>query len=123
MDKAQALQKFWSSFGLPAWDELSVPEDAQMPYITYETATDSFDNTVYLSASIWYRQLSWKDITKKTEEISRAIYDMNPIGTKIEGGRMVIFPDTPFARRMADESDRMIRRMVISITAEFLTAH
>ena len=123
MDKAQALQKFWSSFGLPAYDELTVPQGAAMPYITYEVATDSIDNAVALSASLWYNQMSWKDITNKADEIARAIYDMNPVGIKIDNGRLYISPDTPFARRMNDDSDKAVRRIVLNITAEFLTAY
>ena len=27
MNKAQALDQFWNGFGIPAWDENTVPED------------------------------------------------------------------------------------------------
>lgn len=123
MDKAQALHNFWSSFGLPAYDENSVPEDAVMPYITYEVATDSLGYAIALTASIWYHSFSWKEITEKTEEIATAIDAINPVGIKIDHGRLCIFRGSPFAQRMGDDSDKMIRRMVLNITAEFLTAH
>lgn len=35
MNKAQAIQAFWESFGVPAYEESTVPDDAVMPYITY----------------------------------------------------------------------------------------
>ena len=31
MDKFQAQQSFWSSFGLTAYDENTVPDDAEYP--------------------------------------------------------------------------------------------
>ena len=123
MDKAQALQAFWSSFGLPAYNELTVPEEAEMPYITYEVATDSLGNELALSASLWYRQMSWADISRKADEISKAFYEMNPITMKIDGGRMYLAPGSPFARRLNDDADKTIRRIVLNISAEFLTAY
>ena len=120
MDKSQALNSFWSSFGLPAYDVNSVPDDAQMPYITYETATDSIDNRLPLSASLWYRHISWADISKKADEIAKYLAELNPITTKIDGGRMYISKGTPFAQRMTDE-DYMIKRIVLNIEVEFFT--
>ena len=35
LSTARALQKFWAGFGLPAYSEGSVPDDAELPYITY----------------------------------------------------------------------------------------
>ena len=123
MDKAQALHNFWSSFDLPAYDALTVPDDAQMPYITYEVATDSLDNNVFLTASIWYNNFSWKDVTEKSEQIAKAIYDLYPSGIKIDGGRLYISKGSPFAIRMNDDTDKMVRRIVLNIVAEFLTAY
>ena len=74
MTKGQAIQQFWSSFGLTAYDATSVPDDAPFPYITYSVRTDSLDNVVTDSASLWYRSYSWKDISEKAEEIRQANY-------------------------------------------------
>ena len=41
MDKSQALNTFWNSFGIPAYDEYTVPDGTSIPYITYDTATDA----------------------------------------------------------------------------------
>ena len=120
MTKAQALQSFWSGFGLSAYDETTVPDDAQMPYITYSVATDSIDNVVNMHASLWYRSHSWKDISEKTEEISEAITTMNPPSIELDKGRLYIVKGTPFAQRMT-EQDRTVRRMYITIKAEYLT--
>lgn len=45
MTKAAALHSFFSGFGLTAYEENSVPDDAVFPYITYSLTTDSFPIT------------------------------------------------------------------------------
>lgn len=122
MDKAQALQSFWGSFNIPAYDETDVPADAVMPYITYDVSTDSLNNVVNMSASIWYHSTSWKDITLKADEIARRIVTMNPPSIKLDNGRLYIAKGTPFAQRMSDE-DNSVRRIYLNIQAEFLTAY
>lgn len=124
MSKEQALHKFWSSFGLKAYDEQTVPtgDDApEFPYITYEVQTDNIDHPLTLTASLWYRSSSWAEITEKKNQISGRI-GYGHITTPIDGGYMYITRGTPFAQRMADDSDDMIRRIVVQIQCEFLTA-
>ena len=121
MDKAQAIHSFWSSVDLPAYDENSVPLDAQLPYITYNVATDSMGQMVVLHGSIWYRSTSWETISKKADAIAQAIgygYKME----SIDGGYLMITPGSPFAQRMSDE-DRSIRRIYVVLNCEFLTAY
>lgn len=122
MDKAQALQSFWASFDLPAYDSTTVPDNAQMPYITYDVVTDSLGNVVNMSASIWYRTNSWKEVSKKAEEIAEAIVKMSPPSIKLDNGRLYIAKGNPFAQRMVDEDDT-VRRIYLNIQAEFLTAY
>ena len=123
MTKGQAIQKFWESFGLTAYDETSVPDDAPFPYITYQVHTSSLDGLCITNASIWYRSYSWKEISEKTEQISKAIAQMNPPSVKIDGGRLFITKGVPFAQRMRDESDDAIRRMLLNVNYEFLTEY
>ena len=121
MTKAAAIYKFWNSFGLTAYEENTVPDDATFPYITYQLVTDSFYREIPLAASIWYRSESWTGINAKTEEISQKISR----GGKIiycDGGAIWLKRGQPFAQNMGDESDNLIKRKYLNITAEFLTA-
>ena len=119
MNKIQALNSFWSSFGLTAYDETSVPDGSIMPYITYEVASDTWGNDLALSASLWYRNSSWKEITEKEIEIANYI---------TRGGRLISYDDgafwirkgSPWAQRMADETDDFVRRIVLNLEIEFL---
>ena len=122
MNKSQALHDFWSSFGLKAYEQNSIPDDAVLPYITYETASDSIGNVLPLTASIWYRSTSWTVISQKAEEIAKYLEEVYPISQAIEGGRMYIARGTPFAQRMSD-TDTTIKRIVLNIAVEFFTAY
>lgn len=123
MDKVQAIDEFWNSFGLPAFDENTVPpdEDLTYPYITYNVSTDSLGNMIPLSASLWYRSTSWADITHKAEEIAQAVKTQR-MPVKIDGGYVWFVGGTPFAQRMSDPNDDMIRRIYLNVSAEYLTA-
>ena len=122
MTKAAAIYQFWSGFGLTAYEENTVPEDAVFPYVTYQLVTDSFDREVAATASLWYRGESWTVINAKTEEISAHI----GLGGKIikcDGGRIWIKRGQPFAQNMGDESDDLIKRKYLNLTFEFFTAN
>ena len=121
MTKAATIYQFWSGFGLTAYEENTVPTDAAFPYITYQLVTDSFDREIPLSASLWYRSESWTAINAKTEEISQKISHGGKI-ISCDGGAIWLKRGQPFAQNMRDESDDLIKRKYINITAEFMTS-
>ena len=120
MPKAAAIYRFWSGFGLTAYEENTVPTDAVFPYVTYQLVTDSFDREVAATASLWYRGESWTAINAKTEEISKKI---GATGKKIavDGGGIWIKRGQPFAQNMGDESGDLIKRKYINISIVFIT--
>lgn len=122
MDKAQAIQNFWEGFDLPAYNETTVPDDAVMPYITYSISTDSIGSVLFLPASIWYRTTSWRDVSRKAEEIAEYIVNMQPPSIALDKGRLYLAKGAPFAQRMSDPDDT-VRRIYINLQAEFLTAY
>ena len=122
-DKWQALNAFWNSFSLNAYDENTVPDDAVMPYITFNGATDSWDYDVPTTASIWYRSSSWASISQKAEEIAKAIGEHGYYITPIDGGYMVIKKGNVFAQRMNDPDDDGVRRILLSVLINYLTAY
>lgn len=119
MNKQQALHNFWNSFNLEAYDESTVPDDALFPYITYESPSDSFGNSISARASIWYRSNSWSAITLKEEQIS---LDISRGGKMVayDGGAMWIQRSNPWAQRLSDPDDDTIRRIVLNISIEFM---
>lgn len=121
MNKAAAIHQFWSGFGLNAYEENTVPNDAVFPYITYQLVTDAFDTDVNMSASLWYRGESWIDINAKEREIS-AYIGIGGVIIKRSDGRIWLKKGVPFAQNMGDQSDNLIKRKYLNVTAEFLTA-
>lgn len=121
MTKEAAIFQFWGQF-LPAYEENTVPtgEDApKFPYITYQVVTDNFDSEVPMTASVWDESMSWSDINNIVSDISETIGD--GLFVNCDGGKIWIKKGTPFAQNMGDESNDLIRRKYLNITAEFLT--
>lgn len=133
-NKEQALNEFWSSFGVLAFEENTVPDDATIeelikaevapskyPYITYQVITGDLNGPVFPTASIWDRSFSWERADLLANKISKSIQTMNTI--KLENGRVFIAKGSPFAQHMSEEGDASIRRVVLNIQAEFLTEY
>lgn len=129
MTKEEALFLFWASFGLKAYEESSVPAGdraPEFPYITYQVVTDSFGGESAMTASIWDIKAQGHSATKandlKAAEISKAI----GMGGKLipyDGGAIWLKRGTPFAQSMGDDSDDRIRRKLLNITAEYISAY
>lgn len=119
MNKDQAVHAFWASFGLRAYEETHVEDGAQLPYITHEGAVDNFGTEIAQTASLWYRSTSWEDITAKRDEIAERI-TRGGVYVHYDGGAALIRRGSPFAQRMEDPTDDMVRRMIINYTVEFL---
>ena len=113
---AQALYGFFSGFGLDAYVQSSIPDNARMPYITYELVEPEPLSYAVLHASVWYRDTSYEDICAKCDEIKAAIgFGMSiPTGN----GSIVLYRDkgSPFSQAMSDpnpETKRMVLTMLI----------
>ena len=121
MTIAAALQSFYSSFGLPAYEANSVPDDATFPYVPYDVVTDGWGgNQVSLTASLWYRTYSWVAINAKAEEIRTAL----GFGGKIlpcDAGAIWVMAGTPYAQNMVDPSDDAVKRKYLNLVAEYFT--
>ena len=124
MNKWEALQEFWSSFGWDAYDENSVDTGAlspSLPYITYAAQTGVVGQVLSLTASLWDKSTSWVSVSDKADEISERIgygYEL----VKVDGGYLYLTQGQPFAQRMNDPEDSEIKRIYIILNAEFLTA-
>lgn len=118
MNKIQAYNQFWNSFGLKAYDENSVPINTEFPYITYDLVIGEFNDTVASNASLWYRSTSWKDIQEKEMEIADYITRGGRM-VKYDNGAFWIRKGNPWAQRMTGDDDS-VRRIVLNIVTEYL---
>lgn len=120
MTKEATINSFWSSFGLTAYEENSVPTEASFPYLTYQLVVDSFDNEVPMTASLWDNSTSWAYLTVKSNEIAQTI-GRGGIFLDCDGGKIWIKKGVPFIQNMSDPSDTNIKRKLINITVEYWT--
>lgn len=123
MTKESALQYWFESLGLMAYqaDALPTGENAPpFPYLTYELATDGWGTAVPISASLWYRSTSWIAANEMTRHISEQI---SRGGTLLhcDDGTIWITRGTPFARSARDDTDDQVKRKILNIMVEYLT--
>lgn len=98
---AAALKTFFSGFGLPAYSVDSVPENVQLPYITYSVNVPEWNQKASNYAQVWDRTKSNTGIIKKADQITAAIGDCGK-SIPFEGGYLVIWLETPLTQIMVD---------------------
>ena len=108
-----ALQSFWSQFGIPAFQEGTVPDEmpdgkgglkpVTMPYITYRVIIPDWSQPASTFARVWYRSTSYNGIYSKVSEISEVIGRGTSIKVK-DFGLIWLFKDTNFFQYMPDET-------------------
>lgn len=118
MTKEQALNNFWNRFNIPAYDENTVPDEVETPYITYEARFSSIENDVILYGSIWDSTMSWENISLKAEEINQYI-GLGGASEPYTGGRIWIKRGNPFSQRMEEPGSEVTRRILLSLIVEY----
>ena len=104
---AQALYQFFSSFGIPAYTEYNPPDDAILPYITYQLVQPDWMENSSLYARVWYRSTSWTEITAKVNAISTAVGEGVTIPT--QSGCVMLNKGSPWAQEMPMEGDDTLK--------------
>lgn len=118
LNKWTAQKVYWSSFGLPAYEEHTVPDDAVMPYLTYQAVNGQLGGVLNASANLYYKGTSWAKIMEETSTMEKFI-DRQMF---IDGGIMKVRkPIMNFAQPMP-ENDNKVRRMLLTVEIEFLSA-
>lgn len=122
MTKEAALYAFFSTFGIPAYAETSVPSDAEFPYLTYSLTTAAFgEGDVNITVNLWYYTDSETVVNAKAREIGTVIG---------RGGRIVFCDDgaiwikrgSPFSQAVEGQGDNdKIKRRYINVDLEYIT--
>lgn len=120
MTAAQVLHQFYSSFGIPAYEVTKVPDNAFMPYITYDFAESELDlGEVNSTVNIFYYTTSNVAPNAMVEAIGNAI-GRGGKSFKLDNGYLWIKKGSPWAQIAADENPSVNRRY-LNITLEYLT--
>lgn len=96
---ATTLYEFMSGFGLEAYPETNVPDDAVLPYLTYTVPVPEWENGTTLQIRLWYKDTSFVAINGKTDEIMNRIGNGLVVYTdKDKTGSLYFIPGDPFAQ-------------------------
>ena len=113
---AQALYSFFSGFGIPAYTEDTVPDDAELPYLTYPLIEPEWRQKHSFYVQVYYRhQTSNLDSLRKADEIVEAIGDCAKL--KCNGGYVVLRPENPLIQEKPPDNDIRAAYINLSINA------
>lgn len=123
MTRDEAIFEFWSSFGLAAYEETTVPsgDDApKLPYLTYQGVSSGFGTEAQVAVSLWYFTTSLVAVNAKADEISKRI-GMGGVVIPCDGGAVWIKRGSPFAQnvRASNEREGLLQKY-INVSIEFL---
>lgn len=100
---AEALKSFFGGFGVPAYSETSVPDDIQLPYITYPMKEPEWSQPTSFYIVLWCRTKGYVDALAKADQITAAIGD--GVRLEIASGWVVIRPENPLTQEMHDSDN------------------
>lgn len=121
MTKGQALFEFFFSFGMPAYESSSVPEDIIFPYITYDNVIDAWGGgEVSITANLWFYTEREDIPNAKAQEISERI-GYGGVLLPCDGGYIWLKRGSPWCQNLDDDTNKNIKRRYLNITAEYLT--
>lgn len=115
----KAIYTFWSSFGIPAYMEDNVPDDAQLPYITYELTKPDWNMEAPTYARVWYRDATLVQITSKLTEIEQRIG--GGVSTPIENGCIALYKGDPFIQFQPYETDSDVKVAYLNLVLQAFT--
>ena len=120
MTKGAALQSFFGGI-MTSYAASSVPENATLPYLTYDFSTSAWDGgEVGLTVNMWFRTTSEKEPNVAVDKLSKAI-GLGGVQLPCDDGVIWLKRGSPWAQSLTDETDKTIKRRYINVTAEYLT--
>lgn len=113
-----AIYEFLSSFGIPAYAASGTPDQAQMPYITYNLIIGDMLSPVSMEVDVWYKTDSEAVINAKVRDIEAAIKDGGKMLSYDTGGVWVT-KGTPWCQSVTDE-DNSVKRRYLNMDLQFM---
>lgn len=102
----KTLYDFFSGFGIPAYAIGTVPDNAELPYITYTPIDTDWNTPASLTATVWYKGTELKPLFDKVDEIKAKVGE--GLSLKIStGGYVYLYKDSPFAQFQSTDNDNV----------------
>ena len=113
---AKALYDFFSGFGIAAYAADTVPDDAELPYLTYPQQEPEWSKKATFYVSVYYRsKTSNLSALTKADEIAQAIG--NGVKIHCDGGYVFIWPENPLIQTIPQNGDVRGAYINLSINA------
>ena len=121
MDKQQALYHFWrQATGLEAYEENKIPDNAKLPYVTYQTQIGALDEPVFPIGHIWDdKRLSFTALDGYLARLEAYLPRVSGKCIPMDEGIMYVTRGTPFAQRESDGEGAV--GYLINLGIEFLS--
>lgn len=124
MTSYEALYQYFSSFGLPAYEEnqlLDGRNAPELPYITYSVQSGCWaDGELMLSINIRYKNTAdWLSVYETLTFISDSLGLCGRVLETDDGG-ILLTRGSPFSKNTSDSHDKRIRCVTVKIGAEFI---
>ena len=113
MQTAKTIKDFASGFGIPAYATQNVPDDIELPYITYPVVEPEWNQKATFYIQGWYRTNSYTEMLAKADQISREIG--TGVIISMDEGYLVIYPESPLVQTMID-SDHNVRSFYLNLS-------
>ena len=101
LNTAATLKTFFSSFDLPAYTLDSVPDEVELPYITYPLIEPEWNGQGNTYCQVWYPKRRLAELLAKADQIAGAIGTMKLF--EQTGGYVVLYPTTPLIQILNDD--------------------
>lgn len=106
-DLKRALYTFWSQFGVPAYLEDCVPDEAVLPYITYSVTRPTLNGETVLTAFNWHARGESGNIARSAllDDIAIALPKGGLLIDVGEGYAVLYRNDSDFQMDWQDDKD------------------
>ena len=121
IDIMEALLAFWNQFGVPAYAEDMVPDDAKLPFIRYSVAKAPAMDTTIMTAYNYHnaRLMGNVERARLAEQIAEAIPEKGVKLPMDNGGFLVLYRNSDFQTPYKDPEDLNVIGVRTSVEVHF----
>lgn len=123
MTKQEAIQEFFSRFGLPVYSAQAIPDNVTLPYLTHDISTGAWgDGENSITVNLWFYTESEAIPDQKADELSRA-FGLGGVVLPCDGGAVWLKRGSPWCQTIKDAEDDKIKGRYINVSAEYHTSY
>lgn len=112
------LKEFYNGFGIPAYPVTSVPDDAALPYLTYEVPYGNLDENVGGTVNIYYHTDSEGIPNSKATQIKKSIGSGHSL--RFDDGVVILYKGSPEQINMNFQDDNTTKLRVLNIEYQII---